>query len=234
VFLHEEVAVRNQNDFIRHEMMAHVPMLAHGRVERVLILGGVGGGLAKEVRRHHGVEYVLQVQPEVGGGPGFLATTNERFDLILMEGAFTERDFRDARGSLRAGGLVIARLGAPFLQPLEFSADIRNLSAVFSRVAAYLVPVPGEFGGPVAMGWGSNVSSPDDTVHAVLTARFAAAHIETRYYTPEVHRASFALPRFVDALVNAATCPRDEIAIDVLEQALAIAPERATTGASRC
>jgi spermidine synthase len=38
----------------------------------------------------------------------------------------------------------------------------------------------------------------------VLKERFAAASFETRYYTPEVHRAAFALPRYVLDIVNSA------------------------------
>jgi spermidine synthase len=40
-----------------------------------------------------------------------------------------------------------------------------------------------------------------------LAARFAAANIDTRYYTPEVHRAAFALPRFMQETVEGATRP---------------------------
>jgi spermidine synthase len=239
--------MHSRNDFIRDEMMSHVPMLAHGRVERVLILGGAGRGLAARVLEHRGVQSVVAVQPgshdavasgdgrlrhEAAHGTAYLATAKERFDLIIMDSTawFTEEMFRDARGCLRAGGVVIAKLGAPFLQPRAFSADMRNLSTVFSRVAAYLVPVPGTFGGPVAVGWGSSVLDPDAVGEDVLAARFADARIDTRYYTPEVHRAAFALPRFVDQLVAAATCPRAEIAADALERALAIAGRRSAPG----
>ena len=34
------------DEFGYHEMLSHVPLLTHGRAERVLILGGGGGGLA--------------------------------------------------------------------------------------------------------------------------------------------------------------------------------------------
>jgi spermidine synthase len=243
--------MHSQNEFIRHEMMSHVPILAHGRIERVLVLGGAGLGLADRVLEHRGVQSVVQVQPgfradaglpgddrlrhESANGAAYLAATTERFDLILMDSSawFTEDMFRDARSCLRAGGVVIARLGAPFLQPRAFSADMRNLSNVFSRVTAYLVPVPGTFGGPVALGWGSSVLSPDAVAEDDLAARFADARIDTRYYTPEVHRAAFALPRFVERLVAAATCPRVEIAADALEQALAITGHRTFPGVAR-
>jgi spermidine synthase len=35
-----------------------------------------------------------------------------------------------------------------------------------------------------------------------LQSRFDSAGIETRYYTPAVHQAAFALPRFIQDLVG--------------------------------
>ena len=252
------------DEFILHEMMSHVPMLAHGRVERVLILGGADGALAEEVLKHRGVQTVVQVHADhltaklarlyfrsvnaaafsdarfqlyVTDPAKFLASTDERFDLILVdlpvEGdasvpALSEGVFRNARGCLKTGGLVIARLGIPFLQPFTFFAQIQNLSAVFSTVSAYLVPVPSIFGGTVAIGWGSNAVSPDAPGHETLAARFVDAGFDTHYYTPEVHRASFALPRYIKDAVNAATYPREEDAIELLSRVQAIAlPRRA-------
>src|SRR5690349_15441002 len=123
--VNEEDAMTDRSDFIRHEMMAHVPMLAHGRVEHVAILGA-NPGLETEVRRHRGVRTVVQV--DAAGGAGFLASTADRFDLILLDRpCISEALIRDARGCLRAGGVLITKLGAPFIQPRGFSADIRSL-----------------------------------------------------------------------------------------------------------
>ena len=48
------------DEFIVHEMMSHVPLLAHGRVERVLIVGGADFGLAEEVLKHRAVRKLVQ------------------------------------------------------------------------------------------------------------------------------------------------------------------------------
>ena len=42
-------------------MLTHVPILAHGAVRRVLIVGGGDGGMAREVLKHDGVEQVTMV-----------------------------------------------------------------------------------------------------------------------------------------------------------------------------
>jgi len=50
------------DEFIYHEMMVHVPILAHGNVRRVLIIGGGDGAMLREVLRHRAVERVIQVE----------------------------------------------------------------------------------------------------------------------------------------------------------------------------
>jgi spermidine synthase len=44
-------------------------------------------------------------------------------------------------------------------------------------------------------------------VLAQLAARYIASGILTRYYTPEVHRAAFVLPRYVAEMRDAAPAP---------------------------
>jgi len=50
------------DELIYHEMLAHVPLLAHGRPRRVLIIGGGDGGVAREVLRHREVDEVVMVE----------------------------------------------------------------------------------------------------------------------------------------------------------------------------
>lgn len=50
------------DEFIYHEMLTHVPLLAHGQARRVLIIGGGDGGMLREVLKHPDVEKVTQVE----------------------------------------------------------------------------------------------------------------------------------------------------------------------------
>ena len=47
--------VSEWDEYVYHEMIAHVPLLVHPRPERVLIIGGGDGGTAREVVRHPAV-----------------------------------------------------------------------------------------------------------------------------------------------------------------------------------
>jgi spermidine synthase len=46
-----------RDEYVYHELIAHVPMMAHPAPKRVLIVGGGDGGTLREVLRHPGVEH---------------------------------------------------------------------------------------------------------------------------------------------------------------------------------
>ena len=46
------VQLTERDNYIYHEMIAHVPLMAHGAAKRVLIIGGGDGGTLKEVLKH--------------------------------------------------------------------------------------------------------------------------------------------------------------------------------------
>lgn len=50
------------DEFIYHEMMAHVSLSTHPNPERILIIGGGDGGTAREVLRHPSVEKVEMIE----------------------------------------------------------------------------------------------------------------------------------------------------------------------------
>src|SRR6056297_3312274 len=60
------VQTTEADEFIYHEMLTHVPILAHGAARRVLIVGGGDGGMAREVLRHASVEHVTMVEIDAG------------------------------------------------------------------------------------------------------------------------------------------------------------------------
>ena len=50
------------DEFVYHEMLAHVPICSHPEPKDVLIIGGGDGGCAREVLRHQQIESVTQVE----------------------------------------------------------------------------------------------------------------------------------------------------------------------------
>jgi spermidine synthase len=54
------VQLTQRDNYIYHEMLTHVPLMAHARTKSVLIIGGGDGGALKEILKHP-VEQVVMV-----------------------------------------------------------------------------------------------------------------------------------------------------------------------------
>jgi len=56
------VQITEADEFVYQEMLAHVPLLAHGAAKRVLIIGAGDGGVLKRVLQHRSVERAVMVE----------------------------------------------------------------------------------------------------------------------------------------------------------------------------
>ncbi|WP_264213456.1 polyamine aminopropyltransferase [Leisingera thetidis] len=83
--LDDVVQTTEGDNFIYHEMLTHVPILAHGNAKRVLIIGGGDGGMAREALRHASVEHVTMV--EIDGG---VVDFSKQYLPMLSNGAFDD------------------------------------------------------------------------------------------------------------------------------------------------
>lgn len=226
------VQVTETDEYVYHEMMTHVPLLAHGRAKRVLIIGGGDGGILREALRHK-VERVTMVEIDravvdmclkfmpsipgrafqdkrtdlvIGDGARFVAETDDRFDVIIVDSTdpvgpgevlFTERFYRACRRCLTPGGILVNQNGVPFLQGGEITMTYRRRKKFFNDAGFYVAAIPSYYGGLMALGWATDNRAARAVPAATLRRRFRAARLKTRYYTPDVHAAAFALPQFI-------------------------------------
>ncbi|WP_187487624.1 polyamine aminopropyltransferase [Duffyella gerundensis] len=106
------VQTTERDEFIYHEMMTHVPLLAHGAAKKVLIIGGGDGAMLREVSRHTAIEQITMVEIDAGvvtfckqylpnhsagayddprfnlvidDGVNFVTQTDEKFDVIISD-----------------------------------------------------------------------------------------------------------------------------------------------------
>ncbi|WP_420340216.1 polyamine aminopropyltransferase [Roseibium sp.] len=225
--------VTTRDEFIYHEMMSHVPIIAHGAAKSVLIVGGGDCGLAEEVLKHASVESLVQVEIDksvvdfskehfadfntgvlenprfelvIEDGLKFAAETDRRFDVVIVDSTdphgpgavlFSEEFYRDIHRILTPGGVLVTQNGVPFLQRDELVTSVERFSRIFSDAAAYIAAIPTYFGGHMTLGWASDNVNLRKQASSILEERFKAAGFDTRYYTPDVHAASFALPKFI-------------------------------------
>ncbi|MES2344928.1 MAG: polyamine aminopropyltransferase [Chlamydiota bacterium] len=224
------------DEFIYHEMLAHVPLLSHGDVKTVLIVGGGDGGILREVLKHKGVEKVVLVEIDasviefskihlpflscgsfndarvhvvVQDGSLFVKESSEEFDVIICDSPdpegpgrvlFTKEFYGDCKKRLSSHGIFVNQSGVPFLQKEELCMVYEGLREHFSDVKFYIAAIPTYIGGHMAFGWATDreikISKED------LRNRLKSVAGEFKYYTPAVHKAAFALPRYIEQLLN--------------------------------
>jgi spermidine synthase len=56
------IQITERDEFVYQEMLAHVPLLAHGAVRNVLIIGAGDGGVLRRVLAHRGVTRAVMVE----------------------------------------------------------------------------------------------------------------------------------------------------------------------------
>ena len=86
------------------------------------------------------------------------------------------------------------------MQGAELTNTMRAFKALFADWTCYTATIPTYAGGPMAFGWGTD-GKARETPLDTLRQRFETANIATDYYTPDVHAAAFALPRYFARLM---------------------------------
>jgi spermidine synthase len=147
----------------------------------------------------------------IADGLELVAATDQRFDVILVDSTdpvgpgsvlFTKQFYADCRRCLKKGGVLVTQNGVPFMQPAELKQSVGYFRELFKDAGCYLATVPTYVGGQMALGWATDDRKLRSLKLAALADRFAAAGISTKYYTPAVHHAAFALPVFIERIVS--------------------------------
>jgi spermidine synthase len=230
------VQTTTADEFIYHEMMAHVPMFAHGGARDVLIIGGGDGGVLREVLKHRSVRSAVLVEidrqvidicrahlPSLSGGAfsdprtkivvddaaAYLRRTWDEFDVILVDAPdpvgpgralFSQKFLSACRARLRTGGILVAQSGAGFAPAVQLRRTVLRLRELFQDASAYTAAVPSCFGGPMTFMCATDLPQEFVVSERTLAMRFASARMRTKCYTPAVHLAAFALPRYLTDL----------------------------------
>lgn len=218
------------DEYVYHEMMVHVPLLTHPNPRRVLVIGGGDGGTVREVLRHatvHSVEMVEIDQsvvnacrrwlPEtssmlgdprvrllIGDGVEWISRYQSAYDVILVDssdpagpaaGLFNRGFYENLHAALKPGGLFVCQTLSPFFHQ-ELIQDVHEVVAgLFPITLPYLAVVPTYPSGLHCFMLGSKLYHP-------LRQGLRTPAFQGRWYTPEVHRAAFALPPQVSGLLH--------------------------------
>jgi spermidine synthase len=217
------------DEFIYHEMITHIPLFSHPDPKDVLIIGGGDGGTVREVLKHSvkTIELVeidkrvielskcylpsiskqledSRVKIIIEDGMNYLKETAKKYDLIIVDSPdpkgpatklFSEDFYSNVHRAIKDDGIFVAQTESPFLHKDLILKIFSSLSKKFSLVRIYTAPIPTYPSGFWSFTIGSKKHDPSFPLRK--------KDINTRYYTPEIHKASFILPRFLEDAIRA-------------------------------
>ncbi|ATH93607.1 spermidine synthase [Bacillus glycinifermentans] len=231
LFLDGMVMTSEKDEFVYHEMVAHVPLFTHPNPEQVLVVGGGDGGVIREILKHPGVkkatlvdidgkviEYSKKFLPTIAGklddprvevkvGDGFMhiAESENEYDVIMVDSTepvgpavnlFTKGFYAGIAKALKEDGIFVAQTDNPWFTPELITNVQRDVKEIFPITRLYLANIPTYPSGLWTFTIGSKKYDPLE----VEDSRFF--DIDTKYYTKEIHKAAFVLPKFVSDLIK--------------------------------
>ncbi|NLG86779.1 MAG: polyamine aminopropyltransferase [Firmicutes bacterium] len=222
-----------KDEYVYHEMIAHVPLFTHPHPEKVLIIGGGDGGTVRETLKHKNVKeiHLVEIDPEVVAaakeylpeiscglsdprvfihhtdGIKFVADHKNEYDLIII-------DSSDPIGP--AVGLFRAEFYANVYRALK-DDGILVAQTESPWINADIIP---------DIYQGIKASFPITRMYLCYIPTYPCGmwsftlgskkydplkvdpakitDLGYRYYTPHLHQASFALPQFVQEMIGEA------------------------------
>lgn len=220
-----------EDEFVYHEMIAHVGLNTLSNPRRVLVIGGGDGGSIREVIRHPSVEKAVlceidgkvieaakkylpeiscalddpRVEVLVADGIKHVKENKNTYDMIIVdstdpigpaEGLFGAAFYQDVHDALTDGGIFVAQTESPFFNRDLIPRIFKDVSGIYPIARLFLANVPTYPGGLWSFTMGSKKNDPLKVNVSDIP------QMETRYYSPEIHRSCFVLPPFVKELIK--------------------------------
>ncbi|SFF75535.1 spermidine synthase [Halobacillus alkaliphilus] len=229
--LDDMVMTTEKDEFVYHEMLAHVPLHTHPSPKQVLVVGGGDGGVIREVLKHESVEkatlveidgkvieYSKQYLPSIAG-----ALEDERVEVKVADGfmhiAESERTYDVIMvDSTEPVGPAVNLFSKGFYEGIAkalkedgiFVAQTDNPWFKADLIRQVYGDVKETF--PITKVYTANIPTyPSGLWTFTMGSKIydplqvpahRFAEMETKYYTEELHQACFALPKFVKNLTK--------------------------------
>jgi spermidine synthase len=177
-----------------------------------------------EFAREHFPEFTTPVfadnrfESVIDDGAKYVAKTDRCFDVIIVDSTdpqgpgkilFGEKFYSGCRRCMKKGGVLVTQNGVPFFQNNELASTMSKFRRLFADAGCYVAAIPVYVGGHMAMGMATDHKRLRQHPVQTISQRYRkAGSFRTMYWTPEVHVAAFALPRFIAEAVTKAGKPR--------------------------
>lgn len=231
LLLDDMVMTTEKDEFVYHEMAAHIPLFTHPYPENILVVGGGDGGVIREILKHPEVKQATlvdidgeviegckkylptisshladeRVDVQIGDGYLHIAEAVNQYDVIIVDSTepvgpaaqlFTAGFYTGISKALKEDGLFVAQADNPWFKGDLITSVMQDIKDIFPVSRLYTANIPTYPSGLWCFALGSKKYDP----LSVEQSRFH--QIETKYYTKSLHKAAFALPKFVEDLTK--------------------------------
>jgi len=225
------VMTTEKDEFVYHEMVAHPALFTHPNPENVLVVGGGDGGVIRETLKHPSVkkavlvdidgkviEYSKKHLPSIAGklddprvevivNDGYMHIHDHKntYDVIMVDSTepvgpavnlFTKGFYQAIREALKADGIFVAQTDNPWFKADLIRSVNRDVKEAFDIVRVYVANIPTYPSGLWTFTMGSKKYDPLAVDESLIP------ELDTKYYSPRLHKAAFALPKFVEDLTK--------------------------------
>ncbi|GJM83967.1 polyamine aminopropyltransferase [Paenibacillus timonensis] len=220
-----------KDEFVYHEMVAHPALFTHPNPKRVLVVGGGDGGVIREVIKHPEVEQAVLVEidgkvieyskkylPEIAGeldnprvdvqvadGYMHIIESKNQYDVIMVDSTepvgpaaplFERGFYQGIYEALKDDGIFVAQTDNPWFKADLIQKVNKDVKEIFPIVRVYGANIPTYPSGLWTFTMGSKIHDPLQVDETKIP------ELDTKYYTPRIHKAAFVLPKFVEDLVK--------------------------------
>lgn len=226
------IMMTESDEFSYHEMITHVPMMTHPNPETVLVIGGGDGGTVREALKHKSVKEVHLCEidkavvdmarkhfPDIAqamsdprvvhaylDGAKYIQDNPNRFDVIIVDSSdpigpaavlFTEEFYKGMVTALKPTGVISTQAESFFYHASIISSLFEFIPRHYKEYGYYWTAIPTYPSGIIGFTCLSNSINP-------YNVQIDKSRIPTglRYYSSEIHKASFVLPEFAKKYIK--------------------------------
>jgi spermidine synthase len=150
-----------------------------------------------------------KVSVKLEDGIKYLKTVNNMYDVIIIdstdpvgpaEGLFTEDFYHSAYNALKDDGIFAAQTESPFFNKKLIKDINQIINSLYKISMMYYAMIPVYPSGLWSFTVGSKKYQPNKINEVYKDIDLSSLNL--KYYSPEVHEASFILPKFIKELLN--------------------------------
>lgn len=148
-----------------------------------------------------------KVKLTIGDGFEYMKNHKNEFDVIITDSSdpvgpavslFQESYYELMKNALRPGGIVCSQGGTYWTDLDHIKKTIDGCNNHFAKSSFAMTSVPSYPCGHIGFVIGSLDESADLKEPAIKFSNEEIDNIKLRYYTTDIHRGAFALPRYVE------------------------------------